>query len=500
MKNFSVKNLFVRSGNTIKDGVTVEQYLKWRLLINTLNNLPESIRLNVSKYGTDIESFYGCVDDHVSGNSYEFGDVVTLDEALDLLGVSLTQDPQDFIILGSGLVVERDDDLYEELDGKWYLSEDIVEVSNEYGGGLAYIGDTNIDIHGCIFRSADSWKYQLHYSDKEDGYVSSDWDDVYYGVYDNYGSTGYFISDEAVYTYDTDRWFYSEDVARANGCRYSSSEGEWYQRRAQRNADYHELDRLSSPDFDAAVFTVGFEIEKEDEDGYDITYEQLYKRTKWIKEEDGSLGSYGYELVSPRMDLYGSFLEESLNDDEIVTLINGDYSDSCGGHIHIASTKYSNAQLFEGLSGFYPLLYAMYESRVYKNYSKAQKKHEYYRYQRTVAVNLNDYTVELRIFPAVKSVSNILWRRDLLRIMCDNINADEVKVLKMMCNTNSKLYKHLRKIFTQETIIQKISKFIQYADDFSNKKIEFPTKNVEEMRKKKSNLPNADGTSTDLGA
>ena len=260
------------------------------------------------------------------------------------------------------------------------------------------------------------------------------------------------------------------------------------------NASYHSLDRMDRR-VGQCKFSVGFEIEKEDTAACEISYNKLYRETDWIKENDGSLNdSNGYELVSPIYDLYSDRLDEDIKkNDDLKTLINGDYSSNCGGHINISSTEYNPEQLFEGIIGFVPLLYGLYENRLHKNYSQAKKKHEYYNKNKYSAIYIKDNVVELRLPPAVKNVTNLLWRRDLVRIMCDNINKSESDVLRLLLNQNSKLYKHLRKIFPQDKVVDKIEKFIYYSNTYNNKKLPL-------MDKNKIKKDNIDGTTNELGA
>ena len=118
-----------------------------------------------------------------------------------------------------------------------------------------------------------------------------------------------------------------------------------------------------------------------------------------------------------------------------------------------------------------PLLYGLYENRLHKNYSEAKKKHKYYEKSKYSAIYIKDEVLELRLPPAVKNVTNLLWRRDLVRIMCENINKSESDVLRLLLNQNSKLYKHLRKIFPQDKLVDKIEKFIYYSNTYNNKKL-----------------------------
>lgn len=239
------------------------------------------------------------------------------------------------------------------------------------------------------------------------------------------------------------------------------------------NAGYHNLNREWKTPKDTK-FTVGFEIEKEDNEvACKYHYQDLYNRTKWCKERDGSLDdNSGYELVSPVLNLYDNSLEREIKDEAIEELINAEYSTStCGGHINLGSSEYSPEELFEGMSAFYPLLYAMYPYRISKNYSKAKKKHQYYDKEKYSAIYMRDQVLEFRIFSGVKNTEQLIWRRDLIRIFCDNINKSESDVLRMLIDHRSKLYKHLRKVYSQETLIDKTELFINHVREWNNKKL-----------------------------
>jgi hypothetical protein len=82
--------------------------------------------------------------------------------------------------------------------------------------------------------------------------------------------------------------------------------------------------------------------------------------------------------------------------------------------------------------------------------------------------------------------------------MCSSIKSEKIKalngvhykpvteadVLKMLVNPTSKLYKHMRKVFSHESMICKVELFIQYSGSFNNTYLpriirsEFPTDNI----------------------
>lgn len=83
----------------------------------------------------------------------------------------------------------------------------------------------------------------------------------------------------------------------------------------------------------------------------------------------------------------------------------------------------------------------------------------------------NDEVLEIRLFPAVKNTTNLLWRLDLIKICVENINCSEMDVLRMLTSKKSKLYKHLLKVIDEQKIQQKVIKFIKYSREFNDKNL-----------------------------
>ena len=270
------------------------------------------------------------------------------------------------------------------------------------------------------------------------------------------------------------------------------------------NEDYQSLDRVYRFDTcNPPKFSIGFEIEKEDDDAYTcVKAKSLYYDTEWIKEDDGSLDDGGYELVSPAFDMFSSHIEDEINGNRTLQhLINADSSRKCGGHINIASSDYNSNELLEGLSAFLPLLYSMYENRIEEYYAKAHNKHKYHQMQtKQSAVYVKNYVLEFRIFPAVKNVKNLLWRRDLMRIMCNNINSSEIDVVRMIADPKSKLHIHMRKIFTIDKMVKKIELFVKYSKMYNDKNIEKMSKVKNAIKKLKKIQANGVNISNELGA
>lgn len=496
MENFLVKNIFSNRKDVIsEDNGLMSDFVKWRMLIQHMNSIGSG-----HFSGTSLNCYYGVVDgDTKSCSSATYNEyyadnpsvkLVSVSEALDILNINDLEDDLEYVVLHTGSVVLLEDNVCQitSQDSDYHLSYafvyDVVEVDiGSYGTALRsecsrLYGDGDLFVTDCKHENDIAW------SEYNGQYICTHDDYSHYGYIDTYGNTGWFNDDEYIYceSYEGAGTYFANDrIAESFNVYYDDSQCEWIHRQGRgrgvsdSNANYHSsrLDRIhKEPN---ASWKIGFEIEKEDDDVGCIHYKQLYERTRWIKESDGSLNNDGYELISPSYDLFSNKIEEDMKDEDIEALINGDYSDErCGGHIHLSSINHNTEVLFEGVSGFFPLLYSLYEFRINENYCKARKKHDYYRKDKYSAVFIRDYTIEFRIFSAVKSVSNLLWRRDLIRIMVENFNKSEVDVLRMMVNQKSKLYFHLRKILSHEDIIKKIDLFLKYAEIYCNKKISKP--------------------------
>jgi hypothetical protein len=280
-------------------------------------------------------------------------------------------------------------------------------------------------------------------------------------------------------------YFWNDNIANRLRFVQGRDGGEFYQTLDRTNtASYHNLSRMMKLDVlkkekDARLhFKVGLEIEKEDYFAKaSVKFESLHNKHKWCKEEDASLCRLtGYELVSPVFSLYGTSWKKDFKNKSIARLIDGSYSQRCGGHINLSSEKYTSKELYQGLSGFFPLFYSLYENRIHHDFCKAKKVNEMgtYTEKRSAFYMKDDTILEFRIFPAVKNTMNLSWRLELLKIMVENINCSEMDVLRMMVNKKSKLYKHLLVVIDDNRIKEKVSKFIRYSKDFNDKNLDNP--------------------------
>jgi len=480
---------------------------QWKMYIDFINSFGGNYN------GDSADLYYGLrYHDRLQQANVTFGEVgeclpenmtiLTLSEVLNTIGME--EIPIEMVTTYDGekhpkhkcVQIHEDSPCHAE---EWALIEECTYANINAGYALhdnvIHVRGGDVVIKGTEERNCIVW------SGFEEEYLDEDSSDVLYGyVTDRRGTT---YEDYFIRTYDTCEmdgdYYRCIDSLRNQGYMYSERQDEWvyednwdsdiHEYRDEddeaNNAGYHSLPRQTRFD-SSAKFTVGFEIEKEDSDMADLDYDRLYRNTGWIKEKDGSLDdSIGYELVSPAFNLFDDKMEIEIGkSQELRDLINAEHSSDCGGHINLGSTIYTTEQLFEGVSGFFPLFYSMYEHRIDKNYSKAKKKHEYYNRDKYSSIYIKPNVVEIRIPSAVRSVNNLLWRRDLMRIIVDNFNKSEMQVLRMLANTKSKLHIHLRQVYSLDQMIQKIEKFIKYSDQFNNKKL--PNVNTARLVDKKS--------------
>ena len=143
--------------------------------------------------------------------------------------------------------------------------------------------------------------------------------------------------------------------------------------------------------------------------------------------------------------------------------------------------------MLEGLSSFFPLLYALYDGRLEEGgYSPPKEKWKYHNDSGYAAVKLrgnrshgaNVYgLVELRIFSAVRNVSNLKWRRDLVRLFIENFGKSEKDVLRLLVNPKSKLFRHLLKVYDVDRIVRKIGQFVSFTKQYNHKVLSMPDLN-----------------------
>jgi hypothetical protein len=461
---------------------------KWNFFITKINSTNNS-----GSYfrGTSWGSYYGMTP---SGGGYSTSyepplyQVITLEQWFEINNVEMIQCYDGHEYMKDLCVLLGGDSEYE---GQYApLNKCLIP---DYGGGGYILQSESISTyHGETFpRNRDS-DYGIVHSDHHSEYFHEEDDDLLYGYAGYRRDEDYFLDRHGEAVLIEGCWYRNREVANDYG--FVQSNGEWFDASliCKDNSGYQSLERRFKDVHRDAKFRIGFEIEKEDKTECEIGYEELYNRTGWCKEDDGSLCSHiGYELVSPCYDLFHNTMDKDIADSQdLKDLINASYSDNCGGHINLSSTLFNPEQLFEHISGYFPLFYAIYENRMSERYSRAKRKGNYIDDRgKYSSFYIKPNVLEIRIPPAVKSVTNLLWRRDLIRIICKSIKLinkkglesyyagpSEVEVLISMTNEKSALYKHLRKVYTTDELTKKVQKFVEYSKSYNDKHVPRVTK------------------------
>lgn len=245
------------------------------------------------------------------------------------------------------------------------------------------------------------------------------------------------------------------------------------------------------------VFKVGVEIEKQSYLGSKHSNVEIGRRFGWKKERDGSLCNViGYELVSPCYPLFSDDLinEAKEIEEAFPNLINGNDHDlisydksnsSCGGHIHFSRSYTTAKDTFEMISGYMPLIYAIYRKRSESYYCIAkEKKSMKQSNEKMQAVRIIEDIVspriEFRIFPLVKNITQLQWRIDLLRIMANNPSNRFTDIANMLSDVDSDLYKHMLKEFSPSKIKQRSLDAIEMCKRFDMDFRNFDFSNIED--------------------
>ena len=65
----------------------------------------------------------------------------------------------------------------------------------------------------------------------------------------------------------------------------------------------------------------------------------------------------------------------------------------------------------------------------------------------------------------MSDVENLLWRRDLLRIICDNLDATPLRIVGMLTDKRSKLHKHMSKVYNEARMLEKFRLYVYFANE-----------------------------------
>lgn len=333
------------------------------------------------------------------------------------------------VVLSCGTEVSIEDAVmitYGRREGEYILTEDSVYTED-----------------GEIVHQDDAY-----YCESDSNYYSSS-EDLCHVSSGNYN--GWFHSDDVIYVDDEGEYYHIDDEGdyfwlHSNGDYYNHEE------RTQSRHRYHSQDRERIVN-DNTKFTIGFEVEKEDEDVLTSWDLDDVDATKWCREEDASLDDdSGFELVSPTYDLMADDLDEALNQDILKEHINASFSSNCGGHINFGIVGMSGEEVYNHVKGFVPVILSLYQSRLSNSYCHPRKT---YSNSKSSAISIKYGYMEFRVFSAVRSVDNLLWRRDLLRYMASNLNKGTLFFIREMLTPTSKLHKHLLKHIDASTITRR---------------------------------------------
>jgi len=301
---------------------------------------------------------------------------------------------------------------------------------------------------------------------------------IWWPEYEDGGTISYIDGDYSMYE---GQWCWTDDTlyCEEDGGTYHlddegtnvfwSERNEEYRREEDNDRQLHAYHSGFRRDFTTpdTVYTIGFEVEKEDDYPFDMWDLDAVDETGWCRESDGSLcEETGFELVSPIYDLNDPLLDSALEGRILRDHINAEYSSNCGGHINVGKRGVSGDDFFDSIQAFVPLFITIWRHRLGNSYSQIQRKPDNYkRAGKYSAVNIQSRYIEFRLPPAFKNVTNLLWRRDLMRIMCANENIKPLQLITMILNPKSALGIHLRKVYSNDQVLKVVSMYAQFADD-----------------------------------
>ena len=229
-----------------------------------------------------------------------------------------------------------------------------------------------------------------------------------------------------------------------------------------------------------AEYRFGFEAEKEDGQGTNIASvyqgdnEDLLAH-QYRAERDGSLGMGGFELVSPVYDLTNDHYLDHLSDPVLNFLIHCNTGFRCGGHITISRKDADHAYYNTKTAQVIPLLYALYPKRAkLRGYARFFSNGDYN--DRYNAVNIKHDSMEIRIFAGIKSLKQLRWRVELLRILftTDKYEADMSwsTLYEDLLDMTTPIGAHLHRMY-QKKYGEKIMLAAAYAKAYEKQEMEW---------------------------
>ncbi len=231
-------------------------------------------------------------------------------------------------------------------------------------------------------------------------------------------------------------------------------------------------DKTYLPKFhnDSDEWLLGVEIEKDDSSmcSEGVAY-QMLQETGWCKERDGSLGSYGYEMVSPILPLFDNnrILEATKG---VERFLNGTISSKCGGHMNISNKHMSVDDLMKNFKPLMPFFYALYPKRTIVNYSQAKKWRDIISSRNTKysALYKKSNCVELRIPHGCRNVKTLMWRVELMQILLSDIGNNFNQYMMKLSTPTSKLHQHYLKQYDSDKIKEKVQLTYRMAQQYKH--------------------------------
>ena len=192
-------------------------------------------------------------------------------------------------------------------------------------------------------------------------------------------------------------------------------------------------------------FLVGLEIEKED-----YTFRNFTNVGEWLAVKDGSLGDYGFELVSPAFNLTKN--KSRIRDllDQVAPFLDAFSTSACGGHINLSKAGLSGRDLLHSVEDCIPLLYAMFPRRLKNTFSTPNVKN-YEESGKYRAVRVGDDRIEFRIFSRVTDREQLEWR---IRLIKHFVEEGRLPIEEALKDKRSKLWSLLREVYNDDKIEQ----------------------------------------------
>ena len=235
-------------------------------------------------------------------------------------------------------------------------------------------------------------------------------------------------------------------------------------------------------DLSAGAVNFGFEAEKVDADMVDVgSAMKLTHETGFKKEYDGSLGSDGFELISPILPLFNQqVIADAIS--PVLWHLNADTNDSCGGHINLSKNGMQSRDILKKVKGNLPLIYSLYAKRLDNRFCPARMFSNYLRRptKYSACYLKNRDILELRIFPAIKNLKILQNRIELLRmVMGENFGKSSIRMIVELANPTSNIHNFMLNTIlngNREKLVEKIRSFAFLSEKYGCGKISLPAK------------------------